>query len=84
MLPGTHVAMIRLSQFSADATEEEELPDVETVGGLIVTWLGRPPKKGDEVTHTKNIHFQVLDVDGLAVTRARIEFPVPPENEEEQ
>jgi CBS domain containing-hemolysin-like protein len=64
--------------------EEEELPDVETVGGLIVTWLGRPPKKGDEVTHTKNIHFQVLDVDGLAVTRARIEFPVPPENEEEQ
>jgi CBS domain containing-hemolysin-like protein len=64
--------------------EEETLPDVETVGGLIVTWLGRPPKKGDEVKHTENIHFQVLDVDGLAVTRARIEFPVPAEHEEEQ
>jgi CBS domain containing-hemolysin-like protein len=56
--------------------EEEDLPDVETVGGLIVSWLGRPPKVND--THTyKDITYTVLAIDGLAVARARVEFPIP-------
>jgi len=57
--------------------EEEDLPDVETVGVLVVTWLGRPPQKGDELAHPENMHFKVLDVDRLAVLRVRIEFPAP-------
>ena len=56
--------------------EEDELPDVETVGGLIVSGLGRPPQIGDELTYEGDVHFKVLDVDGLAVARARIEYPV--------
>ncbi len=66
--------------------EEEDLPDVETVGGLIITWLGRPPKVGDEIARPGNIHFKVLDVDGLAVSRVRIDFPVfqAPEDEVEE
>lgn len=55
--------------------EEEELPDVETVGGLIVALLGRPPVNGDIVTFQGNIRLTVLDIDRLAVTRARVEFP---------
>jgi CBS domain containing-hemolysin-like protein len=54
---------------------DEELPDVETVGGLIVALLGRPPQIGDEVYFRDTVHFTVLDVDRLAVTRARVEFP---------
>lgn len=54
---------------------DEDLPDVETVGGLIVALLGRPPHPGDEVTYRETVHFTVLDVDRLAVTRARVEFP---------
>jgi CBS domain containing-hemolysin-like protein len=56
--------------------QKEDLPDVETVGGLIMTELGRPPRKDDQVTHNDDIHFTVLAVDGLAVARARVEFPV--------
>jgi CBS domain containing-hemolysin-like protein len=58
--------------------EEEELPDVETVGGLIHTWLGRPPQVGDLVFSSlyPEVKFTVLDVDGLAVARAKVEFPV--------
>lgn len=56
--------------------EEDTLPDVETVGGLIVTALGRPPQRGDEFTFDGSIRFVVLDVDGLAVARARVEYPV--------
>lgn len=60
-----------------DLGDEEALPDVETVGGLIVTWLGRPPVKGDEYVFEDTVHFKVLDVERRAVLRARIEFPTP-------
>lgn len=65
--------------------EEEELPDVETVGGLIHTWLGRPPQVGDMVSlpHDGAIYFTVLDVDGLAVSRAKVEFPTELDEQEE-
>jgi CBS domain containing-hemolysin-like protein len=56
--------------------EEDDLPDVETVGGLVVTKLGRPPKVGDEVVYHDSVTITVLDVDRRAVTRARVAFPV--------
>ena len=55
--------------------EDDELPDVETVGGLIVALLGRPPVNGDIVTFQNNIRFTILDTDNLAVMRARVEYP---------
>lgn len=55
--------------------EDDDLPDVETVGGLIVSLLGRPPINGDVVTFQNEIRLTVLDIDKLAVARARIEFP---------
>ncbi|MDT8306374.1 MAG: transporter associated domain-containing protein, partial [Anaerolineae bacterium] len=61
---------------------EEALPDVETVGGLIVSGLGRPPRLGDELIFADEVHFTVLDVDGLAVARARVQFPVIDEDDE--
>lgn len=65
--------------------EEENLPDVDTVGGLIHTWLGRPPRQGDSVSspHSNDVVFTVLDVDGLAVARARVEYPVSQEQEDQ-
>jgi CBS domain containing-hemolysin-like protein len=56
--------------------KEDDLPDVETVGGLIVAKLGRPPEVNDEVIYHGNVIITVLDVDRRAVTRARVEFPV--------
>lgn len=60
--------------------QDEDLPDVETVGGLIMTELGRPPRQDDQVTYNGDVHFTVLAVDGLAVARARIEYPVSNED----
>ncbi len=55
--------------------EEEDLPDVETVGGLIVTKLGRPPQVGDEVAYNGDgVSLRVLAIDGRAVVRVRVEF----------
>ncbi len=62
----------------------EELPDVETVGGLVISKLGRPPKKGDVVYYSdESISVEVLSVEGRAVSRVRIEFPDPGKDEDE-
>jgi CBS domain containing-hemolysin-like protein len=62
--------------------EEDALPDIETVGGLIVTGLGRPPQVGDKLSFHHQINFTVLAVDGLAVARARVDFPAEKVTEE--
>ena len=60
--------------------EEEDLPDVDTIGGLIVTLLGRPAQIGDEVDLDEvSVKLTVLSVEGRAVTRVRINFPAPEE-----
>ncbi|UCC50174.1 MAG: HlyC/CorC family transporter [Anaerolineaceae bacterium] len=61
--------------------DESSLPDVETVGGLVITQLGRPPLINDEVVYNEQVHIKVLDVDRRAVARVRIEFPVPETDE---
>lgn len=60
-----------------DLGDEDALPDVETVGGLIITLLGRPPQPGDQLVYKQDIKLSVLSIDGLAVGRARIDFPAP-------
>ncbi|MBI4770442.1 MAG: HlyC/CorC family transporter [Chloroflexi bacterium] len=52
----------------------EALPEVQTLGGLIMAELGRPPRVGDQVSHARGLRFTVLATDGLAVARARIEI----------
>ncbi|MEM8858672.1 MAG: hemolysin family protein [Chloroflexota bacterium] len=58
--------------------EEMDLPEVQTVGGLITTRLGRPAEVGDKCVYGPNlanpVTFVVTEVDGLAVTRARMSF----------
>ncbi|MEM7114923.1 MAG: hemolysin family protein [Chloroflexota bacterium] len=63
--------------------EDEALPDVETVGGLIITKLGRPPRVGDVVTYNDNVHLKVLAVDRRAVARVTIDYPDPAKVDDE-
>lgn len=62
--------------------DESELPDVETVGGLVVADLGRPPRVNDEVIYNDSVRFTVLDVDRRAVSRVRVDFPAADDYEE--
>lgn len=50
---------------------DDELPEVETVGGLVVALLGRPPRPGDEAWLAGSC-FRVEQVAGLAVQAVRI------------
>ena len=48
--------------------------DAETVGGLLMSELGRVPQAGESV-EVDGVRFVVESVDGLAVNTALIEFP---------
>jgi CBS domain containing-hemolysin-like protein len=51
--------------------DRSDLPDVETVGGLITALLGRPPRPRDQVVCGGTTYI-VEQIDGFAVTQARI------------
>lgn len=65
--------------FLLDALDElsplgDDVPDVNSVGGLIVTLLGAMPEAGDQVS-LAGIEFTVEAVAGRAVQSARVRLP---------
>lgn len=62
---------------------ELEHPEVYTVGGLIMSLLGRIPEAGDEA-EVDGVIFTVETVEGRAVESVRILLPEPPVDEEEE
>jgi CBS domain containing-hemolysin-like protein len=68
---------------SLDLPEEEALPDVETVGGLIISLLGRPAHPQDRVI-LNEATFTVERVDGRAIALVRIEAEVGAEKNDER
>jgi CBS domain containing-hemolysin-like protein len=49
--------------------------DVDTLGGLIFTMLGRVPNRGEVVHHRAGVEFEVLDADRRRVKRVKVKFP---------
>ncbi len=58
---------------------DDSLPEVDTVGGLMMAKLGRLPQVGDAVT-CGEVRFEVLAMDGRALARAKVEYPVEKES----
>lgn len=65
-------ADIRLDELGAEIGRTVEHEDVDTVGGLVVALLARPPVVGDTVEYDL-LRLTVTQVQGLAVTECRVE-----------
>lgn len=50
----------------------DEEDEVDTVGGLVVSRLGRVPVKGELVAHESGIELEVLDADPRRIKRLRV------------
>lgn len=50
----------------------EEVEEIDTLGGLIFTIVGRVPTRGEIVRHASGVEFEVLDADPRRVKKIRI------------
>lgn len=57
---------------------EDERDEVDTLGGLVFTIAGRVPTRGELLTHTSGLEFEVLDADPRQIKRLRIRTPLTP------
>jgi magnesium and cobalt transporter len=55
--------------------EENIERDIDSLGGLVVSLLGRVPQRGEIVTHPDGTEFQVLEADPRRVRRLRVTLP---------
>ena len=53
-------------------TEEERDADIDTLGGLVMSLTDRVPLRGELVTHSSGITFEVLDADPRRIKRLRV------------
>lgn len=49
--------------------------DVDTLGGLVVSLIGRVPQRGEIVAHESGFEFEVLEADPRRIKRLRIRPP---------
>jgi len=62
-----------------DVLSEDERREIDTVGGLIFSLLGRIPERGEVVRHPSGVEFEVLDVDPRRIRRLRVRPPAAPQ-----
>jgi CBS domain containing-hemolysin-like protein len=55
-----------------DLLPPEQDEEVDTVGGLIFTMLGRVPVRGEVVRHKAGLEFEILDADPRRIRRVRV------------
>ncbi|MDX1485380.1 MAG: hemolysin family protein [Alphaproteobacteria bacterium] len=53
-------------------TEDERADDIHTLGGLIFTMLHRVPARGEIVSHSSGLEFEIIDADPRRIKRVRI------------
>jgi CBS domain containing-hemolysin-like protein len=77
--PPTHststAARIRPGAEIGNVLSEDERREIDTVGGLIFSLLGRIPERGEVVRHPSGVEFEVLDVDPRRIRRLRVRPP---------
>jgi CBS domain containing-hemolysin-like protein len=81
---GTFVADARvdLDDFKTETgldlgVDEETAQEVDTLGGLVTSLLGRVPQRGEIVAHPGGSEIEVLEADPRRVKRLRIRPPAP-------
>jgi magnesium and cobalt transporter len=58
-------------------TEEERAHDIDTLGGLVMSLTDRVPSRGELVTHSSGIAFEVVDADPRRIKRLRVRNAKP-------
>lgn len=68
-----------LEQEIGNVLSEDERREIDTVGGLIFSLLGRIPERGEVVRHPSGVEFEILDVDPRRIRRLRVRPAAAPQ-----
>jgi CBS domain containing-hemolysin-like protein len=55
--------------------DQDEAEDIDTLGGLVFSIVGRVPARGEVVRHDSGVEFEVLDADPRRVKKLKIHAP---------
>ena len=58
---------VKIKFFANDNSE-----DIDTLGGLIFSLIGRVPLRGEIISHSSGVNFEITDADPRRVKRVRI------------
>ena len=61
-----------LEDITGDLRDDNDLDEVDTLGGLVTALAGRVPGRGEIIRHEKGIEFEVLDGNPRQVNLIRI------------
>ena len=75
-------AMMRVDEFSEYFDIKFDDDDVDTIGGLVVKYLGHLAKENDTVT-IGDFYFRVLETDGARIVKLKIKRQVSVANSQE-
>ena len=64
-----------LEQEIGAVLSDDERREIDTMGGLIFSLLGRIPERGEVVSHPSGAEFEILDVDPRRIRRLRVRPP---------
>jgi CBS domain containing-hemolysin-like protein len=71
-------ARMALADFEAqtghDLQPQDSAADIDSLGGLVTSLLGRVPQRGEIVPHPAGYEFQVLDADPRRVRKLRVKL----------
>ena len=85
LIANARVTLEMLEQRTGNIFDEEEREDIDTIGGLVFTLAGRVPLRGELITHSSGLEFEILDADPRRIKRLRlrgIDFaPAPPDDD---
>jgi magnesium and cobalt transporter len=79
--PGCFTALARtpLDEFEAHIgmalADEEDMEEVDTLGGLVFRLTGRVPVRGEVVSHPSGAEIEVIDADPRRIKRLRVRLP---------
>ncbi|MEY4964499.1 MAG: hypothetical protein RL274_82 [Pseudomonadota bacterium] len=67
------------TQTGHDLEVADSEQDIDSLGGLVTSLLGRVPQRGEIVAHPGGYEFQILEADPRRVRRLRVKLPKKPE-----
>ena len=70
--------------FGVTLISQEDREDMDTLGGLVFSLVGRVPLRGELIVHPEGLEFEVRDADPRRIKRLRIHktAPAPPSGHE--